>query len=444
IGVFFLALVAYVYFYEIMGEEKRQEEEKIKDLIYLFEFNDVEKVDVIRGDSSFSCVRIEDNWQLTSPVNYKAHNTAVGSIINLFKNAKNENMVSETGEDLDGYGLGDRAPRMKLTFNDGSVKTLIVGENNPTDSHIYAKLEDSPEIFMTTASLHSKLREPLKNFRHRKILDVQRTAVDRMIINENGQEIVVKKRDPASVEWILEKPIETKADDARVGILLDKIFSRDIVAFADDNPSDLGKYGLDNPRATLEIYSGDGSAGKKISFGNPVKDRVYLMIDDKNAVFEMDSSDINMMTQGLYSLREKRITSFVKSRIDAMEISLPDQMYVFAKEDTSDQWYMESPERKRAKKFKIDGMIDEFFWIKAKVFVEEKGVSRDEYGLNPPEADVILKSEGTEILRIQIGKQLNDRLNYFFSVTRNQLYLIDKNSKDRMIVPIDEMLEEKN
>ncbi|MCP4725945.1 MAG: hypothetical protein GY863_12960, partial [bacterium] len=46
IGVFFLALVAYVYFYEIMGEEKRQEEEKIKDLIYLFEFNDVEKVDV--------------------------------------------------------------------------------------------------------------------------------------------------------------------------------------------------------------------------------------------------------------------------------------------------------------------------------------------------------------------------------------------------------------
>ncbi len=444
IGILFLALAAYVYFVEIVGEEKRLEEEKNKDLIFIFDFDSVNELNVIRGDSSFTCEKRGEDWWLTEPVNYKAHNSTVSSTISLFKSAKNENLVTETGENLDRYGLGSSAPRMKITFLDGMEKTLVIGDKNPTESHIYAKLEDSPEVYLTNSSLHSKLREPLINFRYKKVMHSERKDVDRFIVREHGQEITISKKEPGSTEWKIESPIETNADNGRVGIVLDKLFTADIKLFADENPSGLGEYGLDNPAAVVEVYSGEGSEARTVSIGDPVQGRYYVKVDDRDAVFEIDSADVNMLTQNLFSLRDKRITSFEKDIIDAMEISLPDQMYVLMKEDTSDQWYMESPERKKAKKFKIDGMIDEFFWIKAKAFITERGVSRQKYGLDPPEADIVLKSEGSEILRIQIGKQLNDRQSYFFSVTRNQLCLIDNSSKERMVVPIEDILEEKN
>ena len=77
ISVLFIALLGFVYFYEIKGgEERRVEAERERQLLD-FSDHEVQKLTIDRGDTLLVLERQDDTWRLTSPVQTGADAEAV-------------------------------------------------------------------------------------------------------------------------------------------------------------------------------------------------------------------------------------------------------------------------------------------------------------------------------------------------------------------------------
>ena len=77
IGLIFLGLLGFVYFYEIIGgDQRRQEAEKSKRLLDFTEGH-VRRLALGRGDTSIVLQKGTDGWRLSSPVVDRADQEAV-------------------------------------------------------------------------------------------------------------------------------------------------------------------------------------------------------------------------------------------------------------------------------------------------------------------------------------------------------------------------------
>jgi hypothetical protein len=175
IGLIFLGLLGFVYFYEIIGgDQRRQEAEKSKRLLDFTEGH-VRRLALGRGDTSIVLQKGTDGWRLSSPVVDRADQEAVERYLrNLGESEREKTVVdnaSVTGAEAAKYALD--APRLtiELETKDGEKQEVKWGADSPTDRFTYAQIGGAnPEIFVVRAWRFDNLDKSLFDFRDRKVL----------------------------------------------------------------------------------------------------------------------------------------------------------------------------------------------------------------------------------------------------------------------------------
>ena len=109
IGLIFLGLLAFVYFYEIKGgEERRKEAEKSKRLVD-FKDGEVLRIELVRGDSALVLTRGVEGWKLNSPVVDGADQDAVERYLRNLQESEREKTIVDSAAVTDSevvkYGL---------------------------------------------------------------------------------------------------------------------------------------------------------------------------------------------------------------------------------------------------------------------------------------------------------------------------------------------------
>ena len=137
------ALGAFVYFYEIRGEEgRKQAEEAEKRLFPVIEAETIESITLPAGDSP--AVRIErrdGRWQIVAPIDFAADTFAADGIASALAELTSESQV-EDPQPHEVYGL-DAADR-NVHFRAGGVERVLrLGDNTPLGSNSYAAVDDS-------------------------------------------------------------------------------------------------------------------------------------------------------------------------------------------------------------------------------------------------------------------------------------------------------------
>ncbi len=439
LGILVIIIAAYVYFVEILGEEKRLEAERLAELIFPFSDDDVYSMQIEKPDSTFSFEKRENEWFCKQPVEYKADNSKLNTLVTEFKNAKSEEEVVSTTDDPESFGLGTRGIKVTLTLKDGLSKTVELGDKNPIESNVYARTTDAGNVFMTSTSFYTNAALPFFDFRSKKILETDRSTINKLIINKGTEKFVVEKTE--TTDWNITSPVTEKADKSTINKILDNLVYDKIKEFTEEDPSELRQYGLDTAESVIEVFSGDAQDKSIINIGN-ITDGNYFVNTDKNKpIIKVDSTSVNGLFPDLFSIRDKNITDFNKETVDVMELNYPDAAYVFSKVDSSKTWIMTLPENKKASDTKITSLLNELGWLKAKSFIDSKGINRNNIGLNPPQADVTLRSKGNEILRVQLGKEIKESY-YLFNVTKNQLFEVNASFKNQVVLKMEDLLEE--
>lgn len=170
-----VALSAYLYFFDIKGaekrdlaEEKRKKEEWRKIQIFPFRIEDFEKIRLVKSNQTIAYEEENSAWWMKEPMTIKGNQDAVVDIIQSIINVVETDPVADNPSDLAQFGL-DR-PRMEIGVKlrgEAKTRTLLLGSDNPTSTTIYAKLDDSPRVFLVGSLIRWEVSKEFNNLKNR-------------------------------------------------------------------------------------------------------------------------------------------------------------------------------------------------------------------------------------------------------------------------------------
>ncbi len=106
LAVVFALLSAYVYFYEIKGEKKREEAEEKAKKLFQFEEKDIAQIDLKNPEGTLSLQKDKDSWKMLKPVEAKADKSTCDSLAGDIVNVKVDRTIEDPNTNWKNFGLG--------------------------------------------------------------------------------------------------------------------------------------------------------------------------------------------------------------------------------------------------------------------------------------------------------------------------------------------------
>ena len=378
IGAVFVALLAFVYFYEIKGgEERRQEAEKSKQL-FVFQDDDAQRLELLRGDDALVLDKGTGGWNLSAPMTDGADQEAVERYLRNLRECEREKVVVDSAaasaEQAAQYGLD--APRLKvrLQTEGGAEQVVAFGADSPTDRFTYAQLQgDNPEIFVVRAWRFDNLDKRAFDLRDRRVLAFAKDEVMQVQRWGTGGETVLARAEP---DWQMHEPVVARADADAVDGLLDKIDQAEIEAFVAEDPDTtaLASYGLGERASQVEIalLVGADRAEKRLAIGGADEQgRWYARDASRPQVFLVDSTLVQELTKGIADLRDKKPLRFERDQVERIVLTRGTAPAFAADKDTSGVWHLSEPMGRDAKSWKLNSLLSDLEQLEVADFAEE-------------------------------------------------------------------------
>ena len=378
IGAVFLALLAFVYFYEIKGgEERRQEAEKSKQL-FAFKDGEAQRLELLRGSDALVLEKGASGWNLSAPMTDGADQEAVERYLRNLRECEREKAIVDSAdaaaEEAAQYGLD--APRLKvrLQTEDGAEQVVVFGSDSPTDRFTYAQLQgDNPEIFAVRAWRFDNLDKTAFDLRDRRVLAFAKDEVVQVQRWGAGGAAVLARAEPG---WQLREPVAAGADAEAVDGLLDKIDQAEIEAFVAEDPDAdaLAAYGLGERAQQVEIalLVGADRAEKRLAIGGEDEQgRWYARDASRPQVFLVDSTLVQQLIQRVSDLRDKKPLRFEREQVERIVLSRGAAPAFAADKDTTGAWYLAEPLGRDAKSWKLNSLLSDLEQLEVEDFAAE-------------------------------------------------------------------------
>ncbi len=256
------ALAAFVYFYELRGEEGREQAEEAEKRL----FPDVEEGDVTAITLPTSAgvqarvARRDEGWELVEPLVFPANTFALDGIASTLAQLASTAVIEEP-QPREIYGLGETSRLIRFEVGD-SEHRLRLGAKTPVGSDSYVATDDSGAVYTVPTYRVTALTKTLDDLREKRILDFDRAAIEGISAAWPGGGVVLEKAEDG---WRLVDPMQGASDSATVEGLLSDLSLLRAEGFEDDPPAD-DEVGLDPPvfEVVLEV-SGEGGEPQRLS-----------------------------------------------------------------------------------------------------------------------------------------------------------------------------------
>ncbi len=204
---------------------------------------------------------------------------------------------------------------------------------------------------------------------------------------KDGNEIVIKKE---KEKWEIEKPVKTVADQASVKGLLNVMAELEAERWIEPSgDKDYKEYGLDSPSLKIEAFS-DGKKYELIFGGkNPAETAYYAKSSSKSKIFLVDVGRWEVLNKSLFDLRRKELVDFEDDNVKAIKVSWSDGNVVEVVKE-SGKWVYPSDRKIKIKKLKVENVLDQLRWLRARKFLSSEKPDLVKYKLDKPELKVVI------------------------------------------------------
>ena len=313
----FLALGAFVWFYEIEGEaERTRAAEADKRLYPTLEAADVSAFELVTVDGDVRLERSDAGWRVVAPLSFPADSAAADGVASALADLVSDAVFDEP-EALANYGLEGPA-RVRFTA-DGETHELRIGDATPVGSNLYLTDGHGERVFAVPTYRTTGFEKSLQELRDGRFLDFDREAVTGVVASwpEGEVELVHSSEDDG---WRLVQPIEAPADVDRIeGLLSDLQFLR-AERFLDAPPPD-AELGLDTPRYRIEIRLSDRPEPLTLLVGGLGSESRALRGPD-GWVGEVPAARVDDLPARVAAFRFKELSAFDSEDADRFEIRL--------------------------------------------------------------------------------------------------------------------------
>ena len=455
LGLLLIIIGSYFYLYEFKGTKEKQIKEEQARKVFLFSKENIEKINLKRAKEKIILKKKGSEWELESPVQYKADLKEINTIIETLLNAEKERTIEENPSDLSLFGLKDPKIEILIKLKDNStLKGILFGNNNPTNEFIYVKTTDNPEVFLTDISIEKIIDKGSYNLRDKSLIDIDINEINKIdFISKNSKKFTVEKE---SVDnWNIKKPLETKGDKNKIENLLVKFKNAAVKEFIDE-PKTLSSYGLDKPNSKIVFWLGDKEKTQSLLIGNEdnVKKQFFAKREDMPTVFLIEKDLIKNLPKVANDLRDRTILVFNKEDVLKVEFKQDKEKSIVLKKE-NDIWNIIQPIETKADELEINNILWTLENSMIKDFIDDQPKTLSPFGLDEPLRELKLWQKGgkkPEVLLFGSNtpkKEIYSKLKNKDSVFMLESNIVDKIFKSlfhlrdrRLIVFKDEELEE--
>jgi hypothetical protein len=353
-------------------------------------------------------------WQITAPEPADTDQTEAGAVATGLAAVERGRVIEEDAADLAQYGLSP--PRIEVAFkttDDTEFRHLYIGDKTATGGDMFAKLDNSNEVFLIPAYQEFTFNKSPIDLRDKTLLAFDRDAVKSIDVRGDRGDFTLARSDNA--EWNITEPVSFRADPAAVEGLRARLETAQFKSVANEEATaeELRAFGLDEPSGTVVINSAERTT---LEFGGEAEDGgVYARESGRpNFIVTVDPAMVEDVTKPAIEYRRKDIFDFRPFNATRVEFTRSDGSSMpFEKvegeakdgKEAEDVWRRMGPNPIDAPRETMSALLSGLTTMRALSFVD----STANTGLDTPELTVVATygEEGRQE-RVLFGRVNND------------------------------------
>lgn len=255
------------------------------------------------------------SWQIIAPKQYSADTANVSSTLSSISALNAERVVEDKAADLKPYGLNPPNVEVDITEKDNKSQKLLLGDDTPAGSAVYAALAGDPRVFTIASFIRTSIAKNLNEFRDKRLLQVNVDQVSRIELAGKSQTIEFgRTRD----NWQILKPKPMRADGLQVGQLMQKLTDAKMDLAGSGPDKEVAKaFNSGTPVATARLTDPSGTQTLQIKKN---KDDFYAKSSAVDGVYKV-SADIGQAV-------DKQVDDFRNKKLFDLGFNEPDKIEI--------------------------------------------------------------------------------------------------------------------
>ena len=349
--------------------------------------SDVNRVELKKKDGADLVLQKKDGkWQITSPQQLRADDSAVSGMISSLSSLSSDRLVEDKADNPGQFGLSSPALEIDVSAKNDTRK-LLIGDDTPTSSGSYAKLENDPRIFTIASYTKSNIDKGVNDLRDKRLLTADPDKVSRVDLNANGQQLEFGRNKD---QWQILKPKPLRADSFAVDELVRKLTDAKMDLSSDDQKKAASAFASGKPVATAALTTDSGNQQLQVRKN---KDDYYAKSNIVAGVYKVSTDVGEGLNKKLDDFRNRKLFEFGYTDPDKIEIREGSKPYFLTK--GGDDWW--SGDGKKLDLAGAESVLDKLRDLQAAKFVDSG------FGTPILEAEVTSNS-GKRTEKVQISK----------------------------------------
>jgi hypothetical protein len=328
------------------------------------------------------------DWMIAEPKAFAADQTSVSSMLSTISSLDSERLVEDKSSNLERYGLASPAFELDVSEKDNKTQRLLLGDDTPAGSGVYAALAGDPRVFTIAGYHKTGLDKSLNDLRDKRLLTVSPDKVSRLEIAGNNGEIEFGHNKD---EWQILKPKPMRADTFAVSELVRKLTDArmDLSSSNQAETESDSAFAKDTHLATVKLT--DESSTQQLQI-RKAKDVYYAKSSQVDGAYKVDSSLADAVSKKVDDFRNKKLFDFGYSEPYKLEIHSGPKAFSFIR-GGQDWW----DNGKKMDEDSVRSLIAILRDLSAEKLVDS--------GFTSPQIDATVTSDdGKPVERVQISK----------------------------------------
>ena len=361
-----LALLLAILFVAILYVDRRAKGKlAVEGTLIDMPADSVERIELRNQAGKFVFSRRDMQWYLLEPLAAKADKVALEGILDNFCALKYDRLVAENARGLKDFGLDSPEIELKLLAKGQPGATVLLGMKNSLDDSSYAMLAAGGKVVSIAAYKRNDLEKGLFAFRDKKFLEIDVMAVSALDYRVGGKALAFTKKNG---QWLLDKPVYSMAQDARVSDILTAASTLEALSFAaaPDAAARRG-FGLKQPLLSAE-FRAPGSV-RRITVGKK-GERFYAWVEGASEICEIARDFPDKFSGDAALFREKKVANFYA--FDVRELAFRRGPFSFSvRKNAAGAWEFAKPAAgKKPGADKIERLLSALADCEAKEFID--------------------------------------------------------------------------
>lgn len=311
-----LALVGAIAWLRLRVAPTREAEEARR-YAAIFDPEEVDEIDITRGNETVSMRRGAGEWQITAPVADRASPEAVDRLLagSRFLEVR-DRTAAEGATALSEAGLA--TPRARIDLRGGKGARIDFGGAAPVPGTVFARVGGGKEILRVPDTLAQLATMPLDSLRDPRLTSLVPDDIEKFAVRRADGEMTVRRE---RGRWVIDKPVVARADPRAVREFLEPLLGLRVVSFGQQGGSAPATLPGDSAVVSLTPRGGGEAIELEVARGaSAAPDKVSARLASRGGALEVDPEALRLFDVSPEALRDRSLGSVEGDAVDRIRV----------------------------------------------------------------------------------------------------------------------------